>query len=117
MGDHGRTFSGIRRKGARYAHGRLGWSKRTKLGGARPPALSLVARDCPGLARQGRRRLLEFPDLPPNPAFHIAGRPNEVVLQFHLGQAAIARPTQTVRPHQLARRPFNGMAVRSSTLI
>ena len=60
---------------------------------------------------QSQRRLLEFPGLPPNPSLHIAGRTNEVVLQFHLGQAAIARVAQAMSPDQLALRAFDGVAM------
>ena len=38
--------------------------------------------------------MLDFPSFPPNPPLHIAGRSNKVILQFHFGQASIARLAQ-----------------------
>src|SRR6266542_1170696 len=75
----------------------------------RPPGL--VARGRCALSREERGRLLEFPGLSPQPPFHIAGCPNKIVLQFHFGQAAVARVAQAVRPDQFALRAFNGITV------
>ena len=44
------------------------------------------------------------------PAFDVARRSDELVLQIQLGLAAIARPAQSVRPKQLALRAFNPVA-------
>lgn len=62
-------------------------------------------------SRASRHRLRQFPGLPPNPTLHIASRPNEVILQFHFGQAPRACPPQTIAPHQLALRAFNPIAL------
>src|SRR5437762_3674745 len=76
-----------------------------------PPTLTSVACERLGLSRERRRRLLDFPSLPPQPPLHIARGANEVVLQFHFGQTAIARPAQAVRPDQFALRAFDGIAM------
>jgi len=63
------------------------------------------------LTRIGSHRLPKFPRLAANPAFDIAGRSNEVVLQLRLGQATITRPAQAVCPHQLTLRAFDRVAM------
>ena len=78
---------------------------------AGPPASSSLIWNCPRLNCQERRGLLNFPCRPPNPALHVAGCSNKVVLQFHLGQAAIARVAQTVRPDQFALRALDSIAM------
>src|ERR1039457_1546687 len=80
------------------------------LGGAGPQTLNSVVCERPRLGREPRR-LLEGPSLPPQPPLHIASGANKVVLQFHLGQAAIARSPQAMAAHQFALRAFNGIAV------
>jgi len=63
------------------------------------------------LSGADRHPLAEFPRLESNPALHVAGRANKVILQFDFVQATLARPTQPARAHQLALRTFDGVAV------
>src|SRR5260370_10814732 len=77
------------------------------------PRPSLTSERCRTGSFSGtdRHRLSQLPSLQPNPALHVAGRANKVVLQFHLGQAAIARVAQTVRPDQFALRALDSIAM------
>jgi hypothetical protein len=58
-------------------------------------ALDLICRLPRGLSRHGLHRLLDFPRLASKPPLHVTGRADKVVLQFHLGQAAILGLAQT----------------------
>ena len=59
----------------------------------------------------GPQAWLHFPGEASQPAFDVAGRADEIVLQFGLGQTTIARPPQAMRPDQLTLGAFNGIAV------
>src|ERR1017187_5421175 len=73
-------------------------STRRRSFGNLPLWLTSARRRAGDLIRPGRRRLPKLPDLAPNPPLGIAGRSHKIVLQPHLGQPAIARLTQAVRP-------------------
>ena len=72
---------------------------------------SSVGRRARHFSRGRRCQLRELPCFLPNPPFHIAGRPYEVVLQFHFHQAPIPRLPQAVASDSLTLRAFNGITM------
>src|SRR5260370_41872938 len=77
---------------------------------ARPP-LALERCRTGSFSGADRHRLAELPGFQPNPPLHIASRANEIILQLHFAQAAIARVAQAVRPDQFAVRAFDGITM------
>ena len=57
-----------------------------------------------------RGYFLDFPTHEVNPAFHIAGRSNEIVLQGHLLQSSIPGSTHSMGSDQLAVGAFDAVA-------
>jgi hypothetical protein len=73
------------------------------------PALPLVGR-CSGPGGREEARLRHFPREPAHEPAQIAGRPDQIVLQAHLAEPAIAGLAQSVTADQFALRAFDGVA-------